>query len=109
MKKKRTLYEWLTTDFRVSIRNDENFALKRDFRINYAKIIVFMATVFIAISALNFYLFSIAQQYLSNEGVKEKKYQQKLMHIHAQIDTLNMEIAKKDSFIKDIQRVVVSD
>jgi len=93
----------------VIIRNDDNFALKRDFRINYAKIIVFMAGVFIAISITNFYLYSIAHQYLSNEGLKEKKYQLKLMQIHAQIDTLNLEIAKKDSFIKDIQRIVVSD
>lgn len=104
MNKKRTLYQILTTDFRVSIRNDENFALKRDFRINYAQILVVFAGLFFIISVFDFYIFSVINSYFSYQN--EKNDLIKFQQINLLVDTLQQEIARRDSFIKQFQQIV---
>lgn len=107
MNKKRTLYQILTTDFRVSIRNHENFALKRDFRINYAQIIVILAGLIFLISVFDFYIFSVVNNHLTYQI--EKNSIVKSQQINLLVDTLRLEIARRDSFIKQIQQVIVGN
>lgn len=106
MSKKKTLYEWLTTDFTVNFQNEHDFSLKRSFRLNYSKILLGMFLFVVMLSATNFWIFTKVNEYFSDEGRREKVYKEKLIHINMMVDTLHREIAKRDSFINSMKNIV---
>ena len=109
MNKKRTIYQWLTSNFIVSFRNEENFALKRSFTLNYARVLVFMMAGFIVIFFVDFYIFKVIDYFYADEYRKENIYQNKLISMNMSLDSLENEIAMKDSFINNFKTIVQGD
>ncbi|MDX2189407.1 MAG: M23 family metallopeptidase [Bacteroidota bacterium] len=105
-RKKQTIWQWLTTNFVVSIRNEQNFALKRGFTVNYAQILAIVVFGFILSAILNFYVFKVINDYYSGERSLENLYNKKLVQMSLRVDSLEYQISLKDSFITDIKDIV---
>jgi hypothetical protein len=105
LKHKKTLSNWLTNRFLLIIRNEENFAEKRTFSFTYAKLIVFSITFLIIIFALSFYLIhSISWLNPRDSQIKTDK---KLMLLSAKVDSLSVEVQRKDLFILNFKRMLM--
>jgi murein DD-endopeptidase MepM/ murein hydrolase activator NlpD len=105
LKHKKTLSNWLTNRFLLIIRNEENFAEKRTFSFTYAKLIVFSITFLIITFGISFYLInSISWLNPKDSQIKTDK---KLMLLSAKVDSLSVEVERKDSFITNFKRMLV--
>lgn len=105
MKIKKTLSNWLTNRFLLIIRNEENFAEKRTFSFNYAKLIVFSITFLIIVFALSFYLINTIL-YQFNPEYSEIQTNNRINDLQSRVDSLFLEAHRKDIFIGDLKRVL---
>lgn len=106
MTPKRTLSGWLTNRYLLIIRNEENFAEKRTFSFNYARILLIMALGFIITLLLSIYLVtSVLEQWLDPRHAQMLANRQ-LIDLSMRIDSLEMEMNAKDNYISSIQRVL---
>lgn len=106
MKKKQTLYEWLTKKFVLNIRNSENMALIKTFKISWAKILVVFFVLFLVISMLNFFIFNFMTGYASEKLKVESNFKINTILLLNKIDSLETEVAHKDSFILRFQNIL---
>jgi murein DD-endopeptidase MepM/ murein hydrolase activator NlpD len=105
LKHKKTLSNWLTNRFLLIIRNEENFAEKRTFSFTYAKLIVFSITFLIITFGISFYLINTINWLNPKES--QIKTDKKLMLLSATVDSLSVEVERKDSFIMNFKRMLV--
>lgn len=105
MKIKKTLSNWLTNRFLLIIRNEENFAEKRTFSFNYAKLIVFSITFLIIVFALSFYLINTIL-YRFNPEYSEIETNNRISELRSRVDSLFVEVNRKDIFIGDLKRIL---
>ncbi|MFN3403827.1 MAG: murein hydrolase activator EnvC family protein [Cytophagaceae bacterium] len=106
MKHKKTLYNWLTNRFLLIIRNEENFAEKRTFSFNYAKIIVFGVTFLTVVFSICFYLSTSILSFLFDPRHKRMETNKKIILLSAKVDSLGFEMEKKDRYINDIKLIM---
>lgn len=106
MKNKRTIYEWLTTNFTVVVRNDDDFSMRRSFRVNYAKVFVFTVVLLLVTSFLSVSFFKWIDSYYSDEMRKDKAIRQKVARLSMAVDSLETEVARKDSFILSFKNML---
>ena len=107
MKHKKTLSNWLTNNFLIIIRNEENFALKRTFVFNYAKLIVFGISLLIILSAISFYLTTTFLATWFNPRTQQMEANKKLIFLSAKVDSLAEEVRKKDVYINNFKTILV--
>lgn len=105
MKIKKTLSNWLTNRFLLIIRNEENFAEKRTFSFNYAKLIVFSITFLIIIFAFSFYLINTIL-YQFNPEYSEIETNNRINDLQSRVDSLYAEAHRKDIFIRDLKSIL---
>jgi murein DD-endopeptidase MepM/ murein hydrolase activator NlpD len=105
LKHKKTLSNWLTNRFLLIIRNEENFAEKRTFSFTYAKLIVFSITFLIITFGISFYL--IHSINWLNPRDSQIKTDKKLVLLSATVDSLSVEVERKDSFILNFKRMLM--
>ncbi|MDX2195807.1 MAG: hypothetical protein NW207_05270 [Cytophagales bacterium] len=105
-KHRKTFYDWLTTRFVVSLRNEDNFALKRSFTLNYAQILVFLLLSFILFSVFYFYIFKNLYDYYNNDYENERRLKLKYMKMSLKVDSLQKEVAMRDTFIQHFKTVI---
>ncbi|MGB3182510.1 MAG: M23 family metallopeptidase [Cyclobacteriaceae bacterium] len=88
------------------IRNEENFAEKTTFNFTYAKLIVFILSLFIIFLIISLYLAStiLAQWLDPRHGQLEINRQ--LFELTMQVDSLAEEVKQKDRFIANFQDIV---
>lgn len=105
MKIKKTLSNWLTNRFLLIIRNEENFAEKRTFSFNYAKLIVFSITFLIIVFAFAFYLINTIL-YQFNPEYSEIETNNRISDLQSRVDSLYTEAHRKDVFIRDLKGIL---
>jgi len=103
---KRTLSGWLTNRYLLIIRNEENFAEKRTFSFNYAKLIVFGISLSLFIFILSFYLITGLLATWLDPRVKEADANRKIILLSAKVDSLAVEVGRKDKFIMSLKTVI---
>jgi murein DD-endopeptidase MepM/ murein hydrolase activator NlpD len=106
LKIKKTLYNWLTNRFLLIIRNEENFAEKRTFSFNYAKLIVFVISLLVLLFTINIYLIN-SIFYWFNPEYNEIETNKKLVSLYSEVDSLNEELRKKDLYGRNLQMILL--
>lgn len=106
MEHKRTLTSWLTNRYLLIIRNEENFAEKRTFSFNYAKIIVLAISLSLFIFILSYYLITGMLATWLDPRRNEADANRKIILLSAKVDSLAMEVNRKDKFILSLKSVI---
>ena len=106
MAPKRTLTSWLTNRYLLIIRNEENFAEKRSFSFNYAKIIVFAIFLSSIIFILSFYIITGILSTWLDPRENEADANRKIIELSAKVDSLAFELSNKDKFIMSLKDVI---
>lgn len=109
MKSKKTLSSRLTNRFLLIIRNEENFAEKTTFSFNYAKLIVFFLSLFIIFLGISLYLVSTILGQWFDPRHAEVEANRKLIALSMQVDSMVIEMERKEQFIANFQSIVEGD
>jgi murein DD-endopeptidase MepM/ murein hydrolase activator NlpD len=104
--KKKTFYQWLSTKVSLTIRNEENYALKTNIRLSYAQVLVY--------GSISFFLFSILTLWMATKVVgiwynpREDYFntKKKVITLALAVDSLQEQIRQKDTFIGHIKSIV---
>lgn len=109
MTPKKTLSSWLTNRYLLIIRNEENFAEKKTISFNYARVILLLTLAFVITLGLSVYLVTVAlDQWLDPRYVMMQSNRQ-LVDLTLKIDSLEHEMAEKDRYVANIQRIIGGD
>jgi murein DD-endopeptidase MepM/ murein hydrolase activator NlpD len=109
LKPKKTISEQLTNKYQLVIRNEENLAEKTSIGFTYAKLL--------AVAGALFFLIFIGSLFLSKTLLAkwfDPKYAQteqnkQLYTLAIKVDSLSVEVDRKDQFIQNLQRVLRGD
>lgn len=104
--KKQTIYEWITRNILINIREEDTLALKYSFKTNYAKILAILSVFFIAFMVVNYLIFNTISGFYNGADRAEKKYKHTVIDLAKKLDSLKYEVAQKDSFIVNIQKII---
>ncbi len=106
MAPKKTLSNWLSNRYLLIIRNEENFAEKSTFSFTYAKVIVFVFSVFIIFMVVGLYLVStILSQWLDPRHT-EMEMNTRLFTLSQKVDSLANEVEIKELQIQNIKSII---
>lgn len=109
LKSRRTISSWLTNRYLLIIRNEENFAEKTTLSFNYAKLIVILFGLLIALLFGSLYLSrTLLAQWFDprHELIVVDRY---LVTLADKVDSLENEVRRKDQFIQSVKRVLNGD
>lgn len=109
MKPKRTLSDRLTTKYQLVIRNEENLAEKSTLAFTYAKVLVISATVFVIIFICSLFLSRTLLAKWFDPRHEQLEQNKKLYSLALKVDSLAVEIDRKDRFIQNFQRILSGD
>lgn len=106
METKKTLSSRLVTKYLLIIRNEENFAEKTTFTFSYMKIILGLFTVFLLLFGLSFYMATTLLREWFDPRHAEMQANRQLLGLSMQIDSLILEVNKKDQFIDNFKMIL---
>ena len=109
MKPKKTLSNWLTTRYQLIIRNEENFAEKTSMGFTYSKVILFSVILFTGLFVLSLFMSKTILAKWFDPKHEQMVLNQQLFELALRIDSLGMEVDRKDRFIANFQRVLSGD
>ena len=109
MKAKRTLSSALTTRYQLIIRNEENFAEKTSLGFTYSKLILFSFLLFIAVFGMSLFLVETVLEKWFDPKYEQMVLNQQLYGLALKVDSLALEVDRKDRFIANFQRVLSGD
>ena len=109
LKPKRTLSERLTTRYQMVIRNEENLAEKTTFAFTYAKLLVFSVVIFVAIFTMSLFLSETLLARWFDPRHAQMEANKKLYELALKVDSLAIEVDRKDKFIQNFQRILSGD
>ncbi len=109
MRPKKTLSSWLTTRYQLIIRNEENFAEKTSVGFTYSKVILFSVIIFIFFMAIGLGLVKTVLEKWFDPNYEYMVLNQQLYGLALKVDSLALEVDRKDRFIANIQRVLSGD
>jgi murein DD-endopeptidase MepM/ murein hydrolase activator NlpD len=109
LKPKKTLSNWLTTRYQLIIRNEENFAEKTSLGFSYAKVILFSVILFTAIFVLSLFMAKTILAKWFDPKHEQMVLNQQLEKLYYKVDSLAIEVDRKDQFIANIQYVLSGD
>ena len=109
MKPKKTLSSWLTTRYQLIIRNEENFAEKTSVGFTYSKIILFSVIIFIVFLVISLFLVETVLEKWFDPKYEQMVLNQQLYALSLKVDSLGLEVDRKDRFIANFQRVLSGD
>lgn len=109
MRPKKTLSNWLTTRYQLIIRSEENFAERTSFGFTYSKVILFSVILFTGLFALSLFMSkTILARWLDPQHEK-LLLDQHLTDLEEVVDSLGMEVERKERFIQNFNRVLSGD
>ena len=109
MRPKKTLSNWLTTRYQLIIRNEENFAERTSVGFTYSKVILFSVIIFSAMLLISLFLIeTILTKWFDPEYAQVEANKQ-LYELALKVDSLVIEVDRKDKFISNIQSVLSGD
>lgn len=100
---------WLTTRYQLIIRNEENFAEKTSVGFTYSKVILFSVIIFIFFMAIGLGLVKTVLEKWFDPNYEYMVLNQQLYGLALKVDSLALEVDRKDRFIANIQRVLSGD
>lgn len=109
MKAKKTLSSVLTTRYQLIIRNEENFAEKTSLGFTYSKLILFSFLLFIAVFGMSLFLVETVLEKWFDPKYEQMVLNQQLYGLALKVDSLALEVDRKDRFISNFQRVLSGD
>lgn len=109
MKPKKTLSNWLTTRYQLIIRNEENFAEKTSLGFTYSKVILFSVILFTGLFVLSLFMSKTILARWFDPKHEQALLNQELEGLGRKVDSLAIEVDRKERFIADIQRVLSGD
>ncbi len=109
MKPKKTLSNWLTTRYQLIIRNEENFAEKTSMGFTYSKVILFSVILFTGLFVLSLFMSKTILAKWFDPKHEQMVLNQQLFELALKIDSLGVEVDRKDRFIANFQRVLSGD
>jgi murein DD-endopeptidase MepM/ murein hydrolase activator NlpD len=109
MKQKKTLSERLTTKYQLVIRNDENLAEKSTIGFTYAKVLIILVTAFIIIFSSSLFLSKTLLAKWFDPKHEQMEQNKKLLSLALKVDSLAVEVDRKDKFILNFQRILSGD
>ncbi|MFN6943908.1 MAG: murein hydrolase activator EnvC family protein [Cytophagaceae bacterium] len=109
MKNKKTIYKWLTNRFLLIIRNEENFAEKKSYSFNYAKLIVVSVTSLAVLLVACFFIVTTFLGKWFNPRIQQIEINKKVISLSSRVDSLMIEAERKDVFIKNIQKIITGE
>lgn len=109
MRPKKTLSSWLTTRYQLIIRNEENFAEKTSVGFTYSKIILFSVIIFIFFLVVSLFLVETVLEKWFDPKYEQMVLNQQLYGLALKVDSLALEVDRKDKFIANFQRVLSGD
>ena len=109
MKPKKTLSERLSTKYQLVIRNEENLAEKTTIAFTYAKVLVLSISVFLLLFVLSLFLSKTLLAKWFDPKHAQMEANKKLYELALQVDSLAVEVDRKDKFIQNFQRILSGD
>jgi hypothetical protein len=109
MRPKKTLSSWLTTRYQMIIKNEENFAEKTSVAFTYSKIILFSVIIFILFLVISLFLVETVLEKWFDPKYEQMVLNQQLYGLALKVDSLALEVDRKDRFIANFQRVLSGD
>ena len=109
MKPKKTLSNWLTTRYQLIIRNEENFAEKTSMGFTYSKVILFSVILFTGLFVMSLFMSKTILAKWFDPKHEQMVLNQQLFELAQKVDSLGLEVDRKDQFIANFQRVLSGD
>ncbi|MGE0770243.1 MAG: M23 family metallopeptidase [Cyclobacteriaceae bacterium] len=109
MKPKKTLSERLTTKYQLVIRNEENLAEKSNMGFTYAKLLVISISVFIVLFSASLLLSKTLLAKWFDPRHAQMEANKQLYELAVKVDSLAVEVQRKDEFIRNFQRILSGD
>jgi murein DD-endopeptidase MepM/ murein hydrolase activator NlpD len=109
LKPKKTLSSWLTTRYQLIIRNEENFAEKTSMGFTYSKVILFSVILFTGLFVLSLFMSKTILAKWFDPKHEQMVLNQQLFELALKVDSLGIEVDRKDRFIANFQRVLSGD
>jgi len=109
LKPKKTLSNWLTTRYQLIIRNEENFAEKTSMGFTYSKVILFSVISFTGLFVLSLFMSKTILAKWFDPKHEQMVLNQQLFELAQKVDSLGLEVDRKDQFIANFQRVLSGD
>jgi len=94
------------TKYLLIIRNEENFAEKTTFTFSYIKIILGLVSIFLVLAGLSFYMATTLLKQWFDPRHAEMQANRQLMNLSMEIDSLIVEVNKKDQFIDNFKMIL---
>ncbi len=109
MRLRKTLSSRLATKYLLIIRNEENFAEKTSFSFTYSRVILLGVTTFIVMLLISLFLVRTLLNQWFDPRHAQLEANKKLVAMSIKIDSLDLEMRKKDRFILNFQKIVMGD
>lgn len=109
MKQKKTLSERLATKYQLVIRNDENLAEKSTIGFTYAKVLIILVSTFILLFSSSLFLSKTLLAKWFDPKHEQMEQNKKLLSLALKVDSLAVEVDRKDKFILNFQRILSGD
>lgn len=109
MKPRKTFSNWLTTRYQLIIRNEENFAEKTSHAFTYSKIILFSVLFFVVLLVISLFLVKTILARWFDPAHAQMESNRQLYELSIKVDSLAIEVDRKDKFIANFQRVLSGD
>lgn len=105
MRAKRTLSDWLSNRYLLILRNEENFAERTTISFTYAKLIVFLVSIFLIVLIISLYLVTTILAAWLDPRHAEVEVNRQLIELSLAVDSLAIEVERKESFISSFKRL----
>lgn len=109
LKPKKTLSNWLTNRYQLIIRNEENFSEKTSMGFTYSKVILFSVIIFAIIFSISLLLSQTILAKWFDPRFEQMQMNKQLIELDQKVDSLYLEVERKDQFILSFQRVLRGD
>jgi len=109
LKPKKTLSERLNTKYQLVIRNEENLAEKSTIGFTYARVLVISITVFLLVFVGSLFLSRTLLAKWFDPRHAQIEANKKLYELALKVDSLAVEVDRKDKFILNFQRILRGD
>lgn len=105
MKAKRTLSDWLSNRYLLILRNEENFAERTTISFTYAKLMVFLVSIFLIVLMISLYLVTTILAAWLDPRHAEVEVNRQLIELSLSVDSLAVEVERKEAFISSFKRL----
>lgn len=109
LKPKKTLSDRFTTRYQLVIRNEENLSEKTTLAFTYAKVLVFSVVVFVVLFVVALFLSETLLAKWFDPRHAQLEANKQLVELATKVDSLALEVDRKDKFIQNFQRILSGD